>query len=82
LSSFHYLRDKWKLDEDEYFERQYRNLGWRRREIMMRGSVLNWLVSVRLQAMVERVLRPLERRINNSLAKRHARAHGIRMRPE
>jgi GT2 family glycosyltransferase len=82
LSSFHYLRDKWKLDEDEYFERQYRNLGWRRREIMMRGSVLSWLVSTRLRRMAERMLRPLERRINAAIAKRHARGHGITLRPE
>ncbi|HEX6138668.1 MAG TPA: glycosyltransferase [Casimicrobiaceae bacterium] len=80
LSSFHHLRDKWNLDEDEYFRRQYRNLGWRRREIMMRGGILRWLGSVRLRAAAERVLRPLERRLNTAIARRHARRHGVPLR--
>jgi GT2 family glycosyltransferase len=80
LSSFHYLRDKWNLDEDEYFRRQYRNLGWRRREIMMRGGVLRWLRSVRLRAAAERMLRPLERRVNAAIATRHAKRHGLLLR--
>lgn len=81
LSSFLYLRDKWNLDEDEYFRRQYRNLGWRRREIMMRQGVLRCLVSVRVRAMVERILRPLERRLNALIAKRHSDKHGVQLRP-
>ncbi len=80
LSSFHYLRDKWKLDEDEYFRRQYANLGWRRREFMMRGSVLRWLGSVRARVAAERMLRPLERRVNAALARHHARDRGLRLR--
>ncbi len=80
LSSFHHLRDKWKLDEDAYFRRQYENLGWRRREIMMRGGLLRWLVSARARAAVERILRPLERRVNATLSRRHARRHGVTIR--
>ena len=81
LSSFHYLRDKWNLDEDEYFRRQYENLGWRRRELMMRGSVLRWLRSVRVRAAAERMLRPVERRVNDAITKRHARIHSLHLRP-
>ena len=77
LSSFHHLRDKWNLDEDEYFRRQYENLGWRRREMMMRGGLLRWLVSARVRATVERALRPLERRVNMLFARHHARRHAI-----
>ena len=80
LSSFHYLRDKWNLDEDEYFRRQYRNVGWRRREIMMRQGVLRWLVSTRVRALVERLLRPLERRLNAMIARRHSGRHGVQLR--
>jgi GT2 family glycosyltransferase len=80
LSSFHYLRDKWKLDEDEYFFRQYENLGWRRRELMMRGCLLRWLVSWRARTTAERILRPLERRVNAAIARRHAKRHGVRLR--
>lgn len=80
LSSFHYLRDKWKLDEDANFRRQYENLGWRRREIMMRSGLLRWLVSVRARAAAEWMLRPLERRVNGAIARHHARRHGVRLR--
>jgi GT2 family glycosyltransferase len=76
-ASFEHLRDKWRLDEDEYFERQYRNLGWRRREMMMRETLLAWLVSWRVRSVAERVLRPLERRVNASIARRHAARHRI-----
>lgn len=79
LESFHYLRDKWQLDEDDYFRRQYENLGWRRRGLMMRGSLLRWLGPWRLRIAAERALRPLERRVNARLARRHARRHGRAM---
>jgi len=81
LSSFHHLRDKWKLDEDEYFLRQYANLGWRRHAMMMRGGLLRWLVSSRVCAATEKTLRPLERRVNAAIARQHARRHGVRLRP-
>jgi GT2 family glycosyltransferase len=80
LSSFHYLRDKWNLDEDEYFLRQYKHLGWRRHELMMRAGLLRWLVSWRLRGAVERMLRPVEQRVNSAIARRHAERHGVPIR--
>jgi GT2 family glycosyltransferase len=80
LSSFRYFRDKWKLDEDEYFLREYKNLGWRRRELMMRDGLLRWVVSWRVRAVVERMLRPLERRVNSAFARHHAKRHGVHLR--
>ena len=74
------MKDKWQLDEDEYFLRQYENLGWRRRELMMRGSLLRWLLSSRARAAAERLLRPMERRVNDAIARRHAERHGVRLR--
>jgi hypothetical protein len=79
VSSFHYLRDKWNLDEDEYFLRQYKHLGWRRHELMMRAGLLRWLVSWRLRGAVERMLRPVEQRVNSAIA-RHAERHGVPIR--
>lgn len=81
LSSFHHLRDKWQLDEDEYFLRQYRNLGWRRRELMMRDGLLRWLVSSRVRGAAERMLRPLERRVNAAISQGHAKRHRIGLQP-
>lgn len=75
LASFHHFRDKWKLAEDAYFAREYRNLGWRRRNIMMRAGLLRWLPSWKLRLGAERVLRPLERRINRMISARYAQRH-------
>ena len=72
-ASFHHFRDKWGLVEDAYFEKQYRILGWRRRELMVEGCLLRWLPSTRLRRGVERVLRPLERSVNAWWAGRDAR---------
>ena len=80
LSSFRHLRDKWRLDEDEYFLRQYRHIGWRRQGLMMQGGVLRWMHSWRLRSGVERLLRPLEKRINAAIARRHAQRHGLQLR--
>lgn len=80
LSSFYHLRDKWNLDEDAYFRRQYENVGWRRRGMMMNNGLLRWLVSARVRAAAERLLRPLERLVNARIARRHARRHGIELR--
>jgi hypothetical protein len=80
VSSFYHLRDKWKLDEDEYFRRQYENIGWRRQGMMMRGSLLRWMVSHRVRAAAERLLRPVERRVNAAIARQHAKRHGVHLR--
>ncbi len=74
LSSFHYFRDKWRLTEDAYFMREYRNLGWRRK-MMMRGALLHWLPSWKLRLAAERLLRPFERRINRLISARYAARH-------
>jgi hypothetical protein len=76
LASLHHFRNKWRLDEDRYFLSQYRSLGWRRRGLMMRTGLLKWLPHWRLQAGAERLLRPIERRINRGIAQRYADRHG------
>jgi GT2 family glycosyltransferase len=79
-SSFHYLRDKWKLEEDAYFQRQYANLGWRRRGLMMQGGLLRWIPSSRIRSLIERAVRPLERSVNGFVARRFSAKHGIALR--
>jgi GT2 family glycosyltransferase len=76
LASFHHLRTKWRLEEDAYFKAQYRNVGWRRRGLMMRRGLLRWLPHWRLQAGAEWLLRPIERRVNRRIARRHAHKFG------
>jgi GT2 family glycosyltransferase len=72
LSSFRHFQKKWRLADDAYFAREYRNLGWRRRNLMMRNGVLGWLPSWKLRIGAERLLRPLERRINRAISDRYA----------
>ncbi|RPH64683.1 MAG: glycosyltransferase [Burkholderiales bacterium] len=79
-SSFRHLRDKWQLDEDAYFQRQYANLGWRRRGLMMNRGLLRWIPSWRLRSLVERASRPLERSVNRFVARRYSQRHGIELR--
>ena len=75
LSSLHHLRDKWKLTEDEYFARQYRNLGWRRRGLMLQGKLLGRVPSWKLRLAVARLVWPLERRLNRRISSRYARQY-------
>lgn len=75
FASFDHFRAKWRLENDRYFQTQHRIMGWRRRELMMRDCLLRWLPSTRLRLASERVLRPLERRVNRVLARRHDRHH-------
>jgi GT2 family glycosyltransferase len=72
LASFQYFQKKWRLADDAYFEREYRNLGWRRRNLMMRGGLLRWLPGWKLRLSAERLLRPLERRVNRVISRRYA----------
>jgi GT2 family glycosyltransferase len=71
LSSFKHFQKKWRLADDAYFAREYRNLGWRRRNLMMRNGVVGWLPSWKLRIGAERLLRPLERRINRVISARY-----------
>lgn len=76
-TSFHRLRDKWSLVEDAYFAREYRNLGWRRRDIMMRDTFLRWIPSWRVRRAAARALMPVERAINRLVSGTYARRHGL-----
>lgn len=71
LASFDHFRAKWRLENDRYFQAQYRQVGWRRRGLMMRGCLLRWVPSWKLRMAAERLLRPLERGVNRALARRY-----------
>ena len=75
LSSFRYFQNKWNLAEDAYFAREYRNLGWRRQHLMMLGGLLRWIPTWRIRLATERLLRPLERRVNQMISARYARRY-------
>jgi glycosyltransferase involved in cell wall biosynthesis len=75
MASFRHFQKKWRLADDAYFAREYRNLGWRRRNLMMRECLLGWLPSWKMRLVAERLLRPLERRLNRVISRRYAQRH-------
>jgi GT2 family glycosyltransferase len=75
MASFRHFQKKWRLADDAYFAREYRNLGWRRRNMMMRECLLGWLPSWKMRLAAERILRPLERRINRAISRRYSERH-------
>lgn len=75
LASFEHFRNKWRLADDRYFQVERRNVGWRRRGLMMRGCLLRWVPTWKLKGAAERLVRPLERRVNRIVVRRHERRH-------
>lgn len=75
LHSFHRLRDKWNLAEDGYFARQYRNLGWRRKGLILKGKLLRRVPSWKLRLAATSVIWPLEKRLNRWLSARYAKRY-------
>ena len=64
IASLHRLRDKWDLTEDEYFNKRYNNLGWRRNLNVIRPLV-RALTLGRGSYKLSRILIPLERLLNH-----------------
>ena len=75
LDTLHHLRDKWRLTEDEYFQRQYGKqfLEWRRRSFLIHASLLRWVPSWKLRNALEKGLSPLLSWAADVIAARHAR---------
>lgn len=76
-SSFNHFIAKWDLTVDNYFKREFRNLGWRRQGLMMREGLLRWLPS-RVRVRVERLLRPLERALNRRISRNYEKSAALR----
>jgi GT2 family glycosyltransferase len=73
LGSLSRFRQKWGLDEDEFFKARYERLGWRRRESLLRPAVRRLTLgrgSYRLEGLAGRA----ERVLNRHLSARHERA--------
>jgi GT2 family glycosyltransferase len=75
LATLHRLRDKWSLTEDAYFQRQYGKsfLDWRRREFLVHATLLRWVPSWKVRAVLARGLLPLLSWASDVAATRHAR---------
>jgi GT2 family glycosyltransferase len=71
-SSLRRFHEKWNLTEDEFFERRYARLGWRRQRSLVRPLV-RWLTLGRGSHKVERAVMRVERVFNRYLTTRHAR---------
>lgn len=67
------FRDKWQLDESEFFEHRLSRLGWRRDTSLLRPLARRLAPSGRGARNIERAMRLPERRLNWLLAERHRR---------
>jgi GT2 family glycosyltransferase len=77
-SSLEHLLAKWKLTEDDYFQRRYRQLGWRRRMAIIDplSRRLAFGHGVRtLQKALLAIDRVANSRITRSYARRHAQSY-------
>lgn len=75
LATLHRLRDKWRLTEDAYFQRQYGRsfLDWRRRDFLVNATLLRWVPSWKVRRVLTRGLLPLLAWAADVAATRHAR---------
>jgi GT2 family glycosyltransferase len=77
-ASLDHLRAKWKLTEDEYFLRRYRQFGWRRKMSIIDplSQRLAFGYGTRtLQKILVAVDRVVNARITRNYARRHAQSH-------
>ena len=70
LGSLHHLRDKWNLSEDRYFQKRYRGLGSRRREVLIK-PLLRRLTFGQSNPWLEKILISLEKRLNHYFYNRY-----------
>ena len=70
LASLHHLRDKWNLSENKYFQKRYKGLGSRRRELLVKPLVRR-LTFGQNSPWLEKLLLSLERKINHYFYNRY-----------
>jgi hypothetical protein len=73
LASLDHFRAKWNLDEDSYFVKRYGKLGKRRHRAIIAPLVAR--VPHVGRALVERMLRAADHRLNTLLVRRYAKRH-------
>ena len=73
LKSLHRFRDKWRLVENAYFQRQYRNLQTWRRTLYVIRPLCRWVPSRPLRRAMERVFSVVERIVGRWLLSRYTR---------
>ncbi|MUG92069.1 glycosyltransferase [Scytonema sp. UIC 10036] len=75
LESLHYYRDKWNLsDDDPYLQRRYKKLGHRRHEAFLK-PLIRRLTFGKDSQWLEKVLIPLERRLNRWISNRYEKIY-------
>jgi len=74
LASLYRLRDKWNLTEDDYFKNRYKNLGWRRKQSIIK-PLSRMLTFGRNSKRVEEILAATDKVINRYLTARYAWRH-------
>ncbi len=70
LASLHHLRDKWNLSENKYFQKRYKGLGNRRKELLVQPLVRR-LTFGQTSPWLEKLILSLERKINHYFYNRY-----------
>lgn len=65
------LSAKWKLTENSYFKNRYKNLGWRRKETIVK-PLIRKIPSHQLGRLAEKILSLLEKKFNRCLTSYYA----------
>jgi GT2 family glycosyltransferase len=78
LSSLNHFREKWNLVENEGFKNQYKNVGWRRRDMLITplSRRLSFGTSNKL---LTKILNASDRWLNRYITARYARSQSQRM---
>jgi GT2 family glycosyltransferase len=69
------LQEKWNLTEDEYFQRKYKNLGWRRKMTIVNPFVQKLHLGKFGSPVARRILRQLDKVLNRYLTSRYAKRY-------
>jgi hypothetical protein len=72
-SSLEHFRQKWQLEDDEFFEARLSRLGWRRQMTLI-DPFCRRILPGKLSGAASRALRPPEHVLNRVLVRRHTRA--------
>jgi GT2 family glycosyltransferase len=74
-SSLEHFRQKWQLEDDEFFRQRLSRLGWRRQMTLI-DPFCRRIFPGKLSGAASRALRPPEHVLNRVLVRRHTRARG------
>lgn len=84
LATLHHFRDKWNLTEDNYFQKRYKEIGWRRKYLFIRPPLIAHIYPVlgkQKTVWIEKKIVRVDRILNRYLTTRYTRKRQYRSSP-